>query len=174
MMLCRLEETRRQYIEVCEMATVKIIISGGQTGADRAALDFALADGLEIKGYCPNGRRADDGPLDPKYPLQETISRAYAPRTEKNVTLADVTVIFDGLPELSSGSHTTIRYARQHKKKYKLLQGFPDTDKDAAELQSWLQACKPLSLNVAGNGERKCPGMYRHVLAVLQKVFKPA
>jgi predicted Rossmann fold nucleotide-binding protein DprA/Smf involved in DNA uptake len=98
------------------MAPVKTIISGGQTGADRAALDFALANGFEITGYCPNGRRADDGPLDPKYPLQETSSRAYAPRTRKNVILEDVTVIFHGLPELSSGSYTTIRYARQHKK----------------------------------------------------------
>jgi hypothetical protein len=153
------------------MLTVKTIISGGQTGADRAALDFALANGLEIKGWCPNGRRADDGPLDPKYPLQETSSPDYAPRTGKNVLLADATVIFNGLPELSSGSRTAIRYARQHKKKYKLLRAFPDPDKDAAELKFWLQARKPLSLNVAGNGEGKCPGMYRHVLAVLQKVF---
>jgi hypothetical protein len=159
-------------MEVRAMPTVRIIISGGQTGADRAALDFALAAGFEIKGYCPQGRRADDGPLDPRYPLQETISQAYAPRTRKNVILADATVIFNGLPELSPGSQTTIRYARQHKKKYRLLQGFPDTDKDAAELQSWLQARRPLSLNVAGNGEGKCPGMYRHVLAVLQKVFE--
>jgi len=148
---------------------IKVIISGGQTGADRAALDFALERGLEIQGYCPRGRRAEDGPLDAKYPLQETKSDAYPPRTRLNVKLADATVIFNGLPEYSSGTHTTIKYAREQKKKFKVLRGFPDVRKDAAALGRWLAQHAPQKLNIAGNGEEKCPGIYAHVLAVLRQ-----
>ncbi|MCL2123947.1 MAG: putative molybdenum carrier protein, partial [Desulfovibrionaceae bacterium] len=122
--------------------------------------------------YCPQGRRAEDGPLDKKYPLQETKSAAYQSRTRLNVQLADATIIFNGLPEYSSGTHTAIKYAREHKKKFKVLQGFPDTMKDAASLKQWLKQHKPQKLNVAGNGEEKCPGMYAHVLAVLLQVIQ--
>ena len=151
---------------------IEVIISGGQTGADRAALDFALELGLEIQGHCPRGRRAEDGPIDEKYPLQETKSAAYAPRTRLNVKLADATIIFNGLPEYSSGTHTTIKYAREHKKKFKVLRGFPDVMQDAADLRRWLQEHDPQKLNVAGNGEEKCPGMHAHVLAVLHQAIK--
>ncbi|MCL1986185.1 MAG: putative molybdenum carrier protein [Betaproteobacteria bacterium] len=157
---------------VPETAVLEVIISGGQTGADRAALDFALERRLEIQGYCPRGRRAEDGPLDTKYPLQETKSAAYAPRTRLNVKLGDATLIFNGLPEYSAGTHTTIKYAREHKKKFKVLRAFPDVMKDAADLGRWLKKYAPLRINVAGNGEEKCPGMYAHVLAVLRQVIK--
>ncbi|MDR2695689.1 MAG: putative molybdenum carrier protein [Deltaproteobacteria bacterium] len=150
---------------------IEVIISGGQTGADRAALDFALERGFEIQGYCPHGRRADDGSLDAKYPLQETKSAAYPPRTRLNVKLADATIIFNGLPEYSSGTHAAIRYAREHKKKFKVLRGFPDVMQDAADLRQWLKKHKPQKLNVAGNGEEKCPGIYAHALAVLRQVI---
>jgi predicted Rossmann fold nucleotide-binding protein DprA/Smf involved in DNA uptake len=150
---------------------IEVIISGGQTGADRAALDFALERGLEIRGYCPRGRRAEDGPLDAKYPLQETKSAAYAPRTRLNVKLADVTIIFNGLPEYSSGTHTTIHYAREHKKKFKVLRGFPDVMKDASDLKLWVKKYNPQKLNVAGNGEEKCQGIYMHVLSVLRQAI---
>jgi len=150
---------------------LEVIISGGQTGADRAALDFALEQGFAIQGYCPNGRRAEDGPLDEKYPLQETESASYQPRTGLNVKLADATIIFNGLPEYSSGTHTAIQYAREHKKKCKVLRGFPDVMKDAASLKLWLIKHNPQKLNIAGNGEEKCPGMYAHVLAVLRQAI---
>ena len=153
-----------------------IIISGGQTGADRAALDFALERGLEIQGYCPHGRRAEDGPLDAKYPLQETKSGAYQKRTGLNVELGDATVIFNGflfngLPEYSPGTETAIRFANKYGKPFVVLQGFPDVAKDADDLKLWLAKHKPCRLNVAGNGEEKCPGMYAHVLAVLRQVL---
>jgi len=150
---------------------IETIISGGQTGADRAALDFALERGIEIQGYCPRGRRADDGLLDEKYPLRETKSAAYAPRTRLNVKLGDVTIIFNGLPEYSSGTHTTIRYAREHKKKFKVLQGFPNVTKDAEDLKRWLKEHNPQKINVAGNREEKCAGIYAHVLAVLRQAI---
>lgn len=150
---------------------IRTLISGGQTGADRAALDFALAHGLTIKGFCPRGRRADDGPLDAKYPLLETASSAYPPRTRENVLLADATVIFNGTAAISRGTHVAAQYARQHAKRYTILRGFPHGERDAASLRAWLHALRPESLNVAGNSEAHCPGMYAHVFAVLQKVL---
>jgi hypothetical protein len=148
---------------------VKSSVSGGQTGADRAALDFALENNFAVKGYCPAGRRANDGPLDEKYPLLETKSSAYPPRTRLNVKIAQATIIFNGLSEFSSGTNTTIHYARMYKKKYAVLQHFPDVEKDVSALKEWLKKIQPESLNIAGNGEEKCPGIYEHVLKVLRE-----
>ncbi len=61
------------------------IVSGGQTGADRAALDFAIAHGIPQGGWCPKGRKAEDGPIPDRYQLKETPSDNYAQRTEWNV-----------------------------------------------------------------------------------------
>ena len=69
------------------------LISGGQTGVDRAALDAALAAGLPIGGWCPKGRLAEDGVIPLRYPLQETPSQQYAQRTRWNVRDADGTLI---------------------------------------------------------------------------------
>ena len=80
------------------------IVSGGQTGADRAALDWALARGVECGGWCPKGRKAEDGPIDPKYPLKEMPSAAYLQRTEWNVRDSDATVLFSIEPTLTGAS----------------------------------------------------------------------
>jgi hypothetical protein len=93
-----------------------IIVSGGQTGADRAALDWALAHGIQCGGWCPKRRLAEDGPIDPKYPLNETPSESYAERTEWNVRDSDATVIFSIARELSGGSKETLELARRHGK----------------------------------------------------------
>jgi hypothetical protein len=70
------------------------IVSGGQTGADRAALDWALSHKLPCDGWCPKGRKAEDGMIDPKYPLKESSSACYLQRTEWNVRDTDATVLF--------------------------------------------------------------------------------
>ena len=90
------------------------IVSGGQTGADRAALDWALAHRVECGGWCPKGRKAEDGPIDPKYPLIETPSAAYLQRTEWNVRDSDATVLFSIEPTLTGGSLKTVGFARKH------------------------------------------------------------
>lgn len=86
------------------------IISGGQTGADRAALDAAIACGVSVGGWCPKGRRAEDGPIAALYPLRETESPHYAVRTRANVEDSDVTLIFSHGP-LTGGSLLTQRIA---------------------------------------------------------------
>jgi hypothetical protein len=92
------------------------IVSGGQTGADRAALAWALKHNLPCGGWCPKGRKAEDGPIDSKYPLKETPSASYLQRTEWNVRDSDATVSFSIQPTLSGGSKRTMEFARKHNK----------------------------------------------------------
>ena len=73
---------------------IEKIISGGQTGADRAALDWAIWRNIPHAGWCPKGRKALDGPLDYRYNLEETPSGNYLQRTEWNARDSDGTVIF--------------------------------------------------------------------------------
>jgi hypothetical protein len=89
--------------------------SGGQTGVDRAALDVALALHLPCTGWCPRGRRAEDGPLPAHYPLRETDSADYPPRTERNVRDADATLILNRGP-LAGGTAYTVRMAEKQAK----------------------------------------------------------
>lgn len=87
------------------------IISGGQTGVDRAALDWAIANRIPHGGWCPKGRRAEDGPLPRRYKLRETPSRSYAQRTRWNVRDSDATLIFSAANSLTGGSELTRRTA---------------------------------------------------------------
>src|SRR6266571_9073801 len=72
---------------------VSKIVSGGQTGVDRAALDVALELGIPCGGWCPRGRRAEDGIIPERYPLIETPTTAYPQRTERNVRDSDGTLV---------------------------------------------------------------------------------
>jgi len=89
------------------------IVSGGQTGADRTALDFAIEHGIPHGGWCPRGRLAEDGPIDPRYELRETPSRRYAQRTEWNIRDSDVTIVLSIAAELGGGSALTIELAHE-------------------------------------------------------------
>ncbi len=91
------------------MKIVKII-SGGQSGADRAALDAAIACGIPHGGWCPKGRLAEDGPIPPKYNLREMETDSYSERTKANVADSDLTLIFSHGP-LSGGSLFTQQFA---------------------------------------------------------------
>ena len=83
------------------MALILKIISGGQAGADRAALDLAIESGLEHGGWCPRGRKAEDGPIPARYRLAETESANYRARTVRNV-VSDATLILN-MGELAGG-----------------------------------------------------------------------
>jgi hypothetical protein len=86
------------------------IVSGGQTGADRAALDWALAHNVPCGGWCPKGRKSEDGPIDPKYLLKETPLAAYLQRTEWNVRDSDATVLFSIAPVFAARTHGKTLY----------------------------------------------------------------
>ncbi len=147
----------------------KVIISGGQTGADRGGLDAGRELGLTIGGYCPRGRMAEDGVVPAIYPLREIKQRSYTERTIKNIMVADATIVFTyGL--LTGGSAKTWETAHHVQKPSKWINFNQVSDMEAAaEIRSWLDRVKPRVLNVAGNRESKAPGIaerVRHVLVV--------
>src|SRR4029434_3154344 len=98
------------------MPCIRKIVSGGQTGADTAALFFALRYGFEHGGWCPRGRKRETGIIPSSFHLQETHSRGYFQRTEWNVRDSDGTVIFTIAGRLIGGCRKTARCAREQGK----------------------------------------------------------
>jgi hypothetical protein len=146
------------------------IVSGGQTGADLAALDFALAHGIPHGGWCPKGRKTEAGPLDAKYQLVETPSDNYLQRTEWNVSDSDGTAIISIAANLTGGSKRTTELARKHKKPCvhisKARHG------DAAEsLRRFIEKHGIKILNVAGSRASKEPEVAAFVREVLERAF---
>jgi len=148
------------------MTAISKIIAGGQTGADRAGLDFALANQIPIGGWCPKGRRAEDGIVPSRYQLKERPASAYQPRTIQNINESDLTVVFARSP-LSPGSRFTLKQCRHQGKKHVWLAGFPDAEADARCLRAAVNQFDGI-LNIAGSRESKCPGIHEYVLRVLR------
>jgi hypothetical protein len=96
-----------------KLPTELIIMSGGQTGADRAALDFAIRAGIPHEGWCPRGRLAEDGRLDSRYNLKETPTSRYDERTRWNVQDSDATLVVTIKPKATGGTGLTLGIARQ-------------------------------------------------------------
>lgn len=165
---------------------IRKIISGGQTGVDRAALDVAIHLNVPHSGWCPRGRRAEDGPLAPIYQLQETESFNYAERTEKNVIDSDGTLILHQGP-LTGGTLLTVQLAQRWSKPFFTVDlacpwnghAGPMIDHDNSpnmpsvagvssdespsreprSLLSWIVAHRIETLNVAGPRESSVPGI---------------
>ena len=154
------------------MVKIDKIISGGQTGADRAVLDFAIANNISYGGWLPKGRKTEDGTLDLRYHLQEMPTTDYPKRTEKNVLDADGTVIVShGF--LTGGSALTKELAKQHKKPWIHIDLKELTIKDASErLTGWLKSHEIKVLNVAGPRARKDPEIYEATLCLLEDIVK--
>jgi Circularly permutated YpsA SLOG family len=143
------------------------IVSGGQTGVDRAALDVALARGLACGGWCPRGRRAEDGPIALRYPLQETAAPAYPVRTRWNVRDSDGTLILTrGQPD--RGTALTVEIARRLGRPFLLVD--LQESKDVAGIRQWLKDKAIHVLNVAGPRESSQPGIYAEAVQLLLQV----
>lgn len=147
------------------------IWSGGQTGADRAALDFARAHGIPHGGWCPRGRRAEDGVIPRCYRLAETASDAYEERTRLNVRDSDATVIFSLAPELAGGSLRTLETARLLGKPVLHLTAARDVGNAATRLREFVRRHHARRLNVAGPRASEEPGLAAFVEAVLHAAF---
>lgn len=148
------------------------IISGGQTGADRAALDFAIAHEIPHGGSCAKGRAAEDGPLDAKYQLTETAEKESIHRTRANVRDSDGTVVFTEGP-LEGGSRVTADYALKQGKPCLHLDLRAFAPAAAAEhLKKWIELCKVGVLNVAGPRGSHAPEIYKLVTKTLEETFK--
>jgi hypothetical protein len=144
------------------------IISGSQTGADRAALDWAIKHGIPHDGWCPKGR-IEDGPIDAKYRLKETRSSNDLQCTEWNVRDSDGTVIFSVGKRLSGNSAETLEFAIIHRKPYLHLSAV-FKDNAAQKLKKWIEENIVRVLHVAGPGASKEPEVARFVALVLDQM----
>jgi hypothetical protein len=132
------------------------VVSGGQTGVDRAGLDVAIALGIMHGGWCPAGRLSEDGSVPSRYQLRETETSEYPPRTEQNVIDSDGTLILFE-KELKGGTKLTQRFCRRHNKSHLVARiDRPSSD----EVRQWLAREKPATLNIAGPRESTYPGIY--------------
>jgi hypothetical protein len=145
------------------------ISSGGQTGADRAALDFAIGHRIRHGGWCPAGRAAEDGRLTRKYRLKETPSSYPAQRTRWNARDADATVIFSRRRMLRGGTRLTEELARKYNKP--LLKIFQSSRNKARLFDAFLRNNKVGVLNIAGPRESGQPGVYNFTRRVLESWF---
>jgi hypothetical protein len=150
------------------MLKLRKIVSGGQTGVDRAALDFAIRRRIPHGGYCPKGRRSESGRIAAKYRLTECASPEYAMRTALNVAHSDGTLILTrGRPE--GGTQRTVYLCRAYGKPALIL----DLDRKLRpeDFADWLYAHGIETLNVAGPRESKQPGIGQQTRAVLEALL---
>ncbi|HUE74130.1 MAG TPA: putative molybdenum carrier protein [Pirellulaceae bacterium] len=151
-----------------KMLRLSRIVSGGQTGVDRAALDAAIEAGLPHGGWCPLGRLAEDGLIPPQYELAETENADYRFRTECNVVDSDGTLIVYCRP-LAGGTLLTARLAETHQRPCLLV----DLNRRpvVAEIIGWLKEWGIETLNVAGPRESTQPGTYRRTRRLLTELL---
>lgn len=148
-----------------------VMVSGGQTGADRAALDWAIKNGFPHGGWCRKGRKAEDGMIPSAYQLQETPDDDSLQRTEWNVRDADGTVILSLTPELSGGSRKTEESARAHKKPVLHLHAGQGIEVAGAQLREFVQTHGITRLNVAGPRQSEEPEIGGFVRQALSAAF---
>ncbi len=150
------------------------IISGGQTGADQAALDFAIEHDIHHGGWIPKGRKTEDGLLPDKYHLDEMPTASYPKRTEKNILDSDGTAIFSR-GKLTGGSALTRKLAKQHDKPWDHVDLDQMDEVIAADIiAGWIQRNDIRVLNVAGSSASKDPRIHDFVMGILTRVLKGA
>ncbi len=147
------------------------VISGGQTGADRGALDAAANLGLPHGGFCPKGRLAEDGVIPERYPLEETPSAEYEERTRRNVEAADATVVFShGRPK--GGSAFTVSCAETLGRPVLVLDLIASSSFSAClVLDEFVRKHRPRTLNVAGSRESRAPGIAESTREIVRRVL---
>jgi hypothetical protein len=144
------------------------IVSGGQTGVDRAALDVAIAMGIGHGGWCPAGRLSEDGSVPSRYDLRETDSGDYPVRTEQNVIDSDATLIlYEG--RLKGGTLLTRRICTRLDKPHLVVR---IDHHEPLIARRWLAGQRPQTLNVAGPRESTCPGISHRAMDFLLQVFE--
>ena len=146
----------------------KKIVSGGQTGVDRAALDAALSLEVPCGGWCPKGRKAEDGRLDARYPLKEARSREYAERTTLNVRDSDGTLVLT-IGEPSGGTLQTINDAARLERPCLVLDISIHAKKST--VLSWAKNNSVRILNIAGPRESKSNGIYKRSFSFIKKLL---
>jgi hypothetical protein len=145
------------------------IVSGGQTGVDRAALDVALEVGIPCGGWCPQGRRAELGPIPECYPLKETPWSGYPQRTDWNVRDSDGTLVLSrGKPD--GGTALTINLAAQYQKPFLVID--LNENPDPVDVIAWAKTHRIQTLNVAGPRESESQGIHAQAAQFLREVLE--
>ncbi|MCY4642767.1 MAG: putative molybdenum carrier protein [Gammaproteobacteria bacterium] len=148
------------------------IISGGQTGVDRAALDAALDNHFPCGGYCPRGRRAEDGVIHARYPLREHASDNYADRTRENVLQSDGTLIIYA-HKLKGGTALTAGFCEQYDRPLMLVNAHLDRiEPVTAGALDFFQKFKVCSLNVAGPRKSQWAHGYQYTYRYIDGIIK--
>lgn len=158
-----MEETRKPL--------VRKVVSGGQTGVDRAGLDAAIELGIEHGGWCPLGRLAEDRFIPTRYALRQTDSPSYAFRTEQNVLDSDGTLIITR-GQLSGGTELTWHLCRRHARPVLVIDLAKNID--FAAIIAWLREHEIGQLNIAGPRESTSPGIQSAAKEMLMAVLQQA
>lgn len=145
-------------------------ISGEQTGADRAALDWAIANGIPHSGWCPSDRMAEDGIIGARYQLTPLETGSYRQRTKRNVQGSDGTLILN-IGELGEGTRATLIFAQKLGKPHRVVPlDSPELASEIGETAVWLHEHGITTLNVAGPRESKRPGIHAQTLEFLTQL----
>jgi hypothetical protein len=148
---------------------IEKIISGGQTGVDRAALDAAQQFGVSTGGWCPKGRRAEDGTVPDRYSLEETPASDYAQRTKWNVRDSDGTVVItDGT--LEGGTALTVEEAQKMGKPFLHVRTADPVP--VAMIRAWREDHDIRTLNVAGPRASEADGIYDRARDILERLLE--
>ncbi len=147
------------------------IVSGGQTGVDRGALDAALHLGIPHGGWCPRGRLAEDGPIAAHYHLRETASAHYAVRTRQNVLDSSATLIICR-GALRGGTRLTHQLAHRYNKSTMVVDVSQQVDLEL--IRQWLSQQQVRILNVAGPRESTAPGIAAETFDLLVRLLSRA
>ena len=144
------------------------IVSGGQTGADQAGLDWAIARGVKHGGWCPKGRKSLEGVIPLHYQLAETPSAAYLQRTEWNVRDSDATLVFTLDDKLDGGSKRTAEFAERLGKPW--LHVRPGVH--LKYIARFLARHDVSVLNIAGKRASSAPGISEFVADTLNQALR--
>lgn len=153
--------------EISKVCRLEKVVSGGQTGVDRAALDVAIELSIPCGGWCPKGRRAEDGVIPGKYLLQESPTANYAERTALNVKDSDGTLILSR-GSLRGGTALTKTFVERYRRPYLVVDLRAPTEQ---QVHDWLTENSIRVLNVAGPRESSQPGIARQATSFLRAVF---
>ncbi len=155
----------------CVASQVKII-SGGQTGVDRAALDVALKHGIDCGGWCPAGRLDEFGRIPDRYPVKELGGGGFTERTLQNVKDSDGTIIIYA-GNLSGGTEQTVRFCVEQQRPHQLIDASKISAEDAAKLISdFVRKSKVDILNVAGPRQSEWTEGYDYASRALEAFLK--
>ncbi len=154
-------------MEGSKAAIIHKIISGGQTGVDRAGLDAAILNNIPHAGWCPRGRKSEDGLIPAKYRLTEHVSPFYIDRTEQNVVDSDGTLIIHS-GKISKGTAKTYAFCKRHKKPALLLDAEKTTlEKSISEIDTFIDKYTVRILNIAGPRASHWPAGYDYAFKLI-------